>query len=153
VDAEQSVYDIQTMRQIVDRSVASRRLAMRLMTVFSALALLLAAVGIYGVVACGVTQRIREFGIRAALGATGAEITRLAAWQGTSSALGGSAVGLLLAIGAAGAMRNLVFGVAPRDAMSIVFATTVLLLVALVASYLPARQAGAVDPAITLRAE
>ena len=153
VDAEQSVYDVQTMRQIVDQSIVSRRLAMRLMTVFSVLALALAAVGIYGVVAYGVTQRIREFGIRVALGATSAEITRLAAWQGTSSALAGAAVGLVLAVGAAGAMSNLVFGVAPRDTISIVCATSLLLVVALVASYIPARQAGSVDPGITLRAE
>ncbi|HEY2378195.1 MAG TPA: ABC transporter permease [Gemmatimonadaceae bacterium] len=153
VDAEQSVYDVQTMRRIVDESVASRRLVMRLMIGFSALALVLAAVGIYGVVAYGVTQRIREFGVRVALGATASEITRLAAWQGTSSALAGAAVGLVFAVGAAGAMRNLVFGVAPRDAISIVCATVLLLLVAFVASYIPAKQAGAVDPGITLRAE
>jgi putative ABC transport system permease protein len=153
VDPEQSVYDVQTMREIVDESVASRRLAMRLMAAFSALALILAAVGIYGVVAYGVTQRMREFGIRAALGATSAEITRLASWQGMSSALAGAAVGLVLAMAASGAMSNLVFGVAPRDAISIVSATVLLLVVTVVASYLPARQAGAVDPGITLRAE
>ena len=153
VDAEQSVYDLRTMPQIVAGSVSSRRLAMHLLTAFSALALVLAAVGIYGVVAYGVTQRMREFGIRAALGATGAEVTRLAAWQGTSSALVGAAVGLAVALGAAGTMSRLVFGVAPRDAISIVSATTLLLVVALVASYLPARRAGAVDPGITLRGE
>jgi len=153
VDAEQSVYDVRTMPEIVAASLSSRRLAMRLMTVFSAVALLLAAVGIYGVVAYGVTQRMREFGIRVALGATGAEITRLAAWQGTSAALIGALVGLVLALGAAGLMRNLVFGVAPRDATSILGATVLLLLVTLVASYIPARQAAAVDPGITLRAE
>jgi len=153
VDAEQSVYDVRTMDQIVDASLASRRLAMRLMATFSALALLLAAVGIYGVVAYGVTQRMREFGIRVALGATAGEVTRLAAWQGTSSALAGALVGLVLAIGAAGAMSNLVFGVAPRDVTSIIGATALLLVVALVASYVPARQAGEVDPGITLRTE
>jgi putative ABC transport system permease protein len=153
VDAEQSVYDVRTMRQVVAESVSSRRLAMQLMMAFSAVGLVLAAVGIYGVVAYGVTQRIREFGIRVALGATGSEITRLAAWQGTSSALVGAAVGLVLAIGAAGAMRNLVFGIAARDVISIVSATALLLLVTVLASYIPARQAGAVDPAITLRAE
>jgi predicted permease len=153
VDAEQSVYDVRTMPRIVAESVSSRRLAMRLMTAFSVLALVLAAVGIYGVVAYGVTRRIREFGIRVALGATGSEITRLAAWDGTSSALAGAAVGLVLALGAAGLMSNLVFGVAPRDAISILGATALLLLVTVVASYIPARQAGAVDPGITLRAE
>jgi len=126
---------------------------MHLMMAFSGIALVLAAVGIYGVVAYGVTQRIREFGIRVALGATGSEIVRLAAWQGTAAALAGAAIGLALAVGAAGAMSNLVFGIAPRDAISIVTATAVLLLVTMVASYIPARQAAAVDPGITLRAE
>jgi putative ABC transport system permease protein len=153
VDAEQSVYDVQTMPQIVDASVSSRTLAMHLMMAFSGIALVLATVGIYGVVAYGVTQRIREFGIRVALGATGSEIVRLAAWQGTSAALAGAAIGLALAVGAAGVMSNLVFGIAPRDAISIVGATAVLLLVTVVASYIPARQAAAVDPGITLRGE
>jgi ABC-type antimicrobial peptide transport system permease subunit len=115
--------------------------------------LVLAAVGIYGVVAYGVAQRMREFGIRVALGATAAEITRLAAWQGTSSALAGSVVGLALAVGVAGAMSSLVFGVAPRDAVSLLSATGLLLVVAATASYIPARRAGTVDPGITLRAE
>ena len=153
VDAEQSVYDVETMPRILAESVASRTLAMHLMMTFSALALVLAAVGIYGVVAYGVTQRLREFGIRVALGATGSEIVRLAASQGTSAALIGAAIGLALAIGGAGAMSNLVFGIAPRDALSIVGATALLLVVTAVASYIPARQAAAVDPGITLRGE
>jgi putative ABC transport system permease protein len=153
VDPEQSVYDVHTMREIVDDSVAPRRMAMRLMAAFSVLALTLAAVGIYGVVAYGVTQRLREFGIRVALGATGPEITRLAAWQGTSPALLGAVIGLALAVVGAGAMRSLVFGIPPRDAISIFWATALLLLVAVFASYVPARQAATVDPGITLRAE
>jgi putative ABC transport system permease protein len=153
VDSDQSVYDVRTMTQIVDRSLAQRRLTTTLMVGFSAIALLLAAVGIYGVVAYGVTQRIREFGIRVALGATRREVSRLVVWQGTSMALVGSAVGLVLAIGAAGIMSNLVYGVAPRDAASILGATTLLLLVASAASLIPARRAAGVDPAVTLRAE
>jgi ABC-type antimicrobial peptide transport system permease subunit len=120
---------------------------------FSGLALLLAAVGIYGVVAYGVTQRLREFGIRVALGATRREVTRLVVWQGTSMAVAGAAVGLILAIAAAGVMSNLVYGVAPRDVASICGATALLILVAGVASYIPARRAAAVDPGVTLRAE
>jgi putative ABC transport system permease protein len=120
---------------------------------FSGLALLLSAVGIYGVVAFGVTQRLREFGIRVAIGATPRGIARLVVWQGTSMALVGSVVGLVLAIAAAGLMSNLVFGVAPTDAVSIAAAAALLLLVAALASYIPARRAAAVDPAVTLRAE
>jgi ABC-type antimicrobial peptide transport system permease subunit len=153
VDADQSVYDVRTMTQIVDRSLAQRRLTTTLMVGFSGLALLLAAVGIYGVVAYGVTLRLREFGIRVALGATRSDVTRFVVWQGAAMAIAGSAVGLVLAVAAAGVMSNLVYGVAPRDVVSILGATALLLAVAGLASYVPARRAGAVDPAVTLRAE
>jgi ABC-type antimicrobial peptide transport system permease subunit len=120
---------------------------------FSGVALLLAAVGIYGVVAYGVTQRMREFGIRVALGATSREVTGLVVWQGTSMAVVGSAVGLVLAVGAAGIMRTLIYGIAPRDVASLVGAAMSLMFVAVAASYVPARRAAAVDPGMTLRAE
>jgi len=152
-DAEQSVYDVRTMPEIVDRSQAQRHLTTLLMVGFSGLALLLAAVGIYGVVTYGVTQRLREFGIRVALGATRLEVTRLVVWQGTSMAIAGSVVGLMLAIAAAKVMSHLVYGVAPTDVASIFGATALLMLVAGVASYIPARRAAAVDPGMTLRAE
>jgi ABC-type antimicrobial peptide transport system permease subunit len=153
IDPEQSVYNVRTMDEIVDRSLAQRRLTTLLMAGFGGLALLLATVGIYGVVAYGVTQRLREFGIRLALGATGRDVTRLVVWQGTSMALLGSAVGLVLAIAAAGVMSNLVFGVTPTDAASIAAATALLVLVATLASYVPGRRAAAVHPGVTLRAE
>jgi predicted permease len=153
VDSEQSVFDTRSMQEIVDRSLAQRRVTTTLMVGFGGIALLLAAVGIYGVVAYGVTQRLREFGIRVALGATRREVTRLVVWQGTSMAIAGSAVGLLLALAALGLMSNLVYGVAPRDVTSILGATMALMLVAGLASYFPARRAAAVDPAVALRAE
>ena len=153
VDPEQSVYNVRTMTRIVDLSLAQRRLTTMLMAAFSGAALLLAAVGIYGVVAYGVTQRMREFGIRVAIGATRREVTRLVIWQGTSMAIAGSAIGVVLAIAASGIMRNVVYGVAPRDPASLLGATVLLILVAAVASYLPARRAAAVDPGVSLRAE
>ena len=153
VDSEQSVYEVRTMTQIVERSVAQRRLSTILMAGFSGLALLLAAVGIYGVVAYGVTERLREVGIRSALGATRQQVMRLVVWQGTSMAVVGAAVGLVLAVAAAGVMSNLVYGVAPRDLSSILGATALLILVAGSASYIPARWAAKVDPAVALRAE
>jgi putative ABC transport system permease protein len=153
VDAQQSVFDVQTMTRIIDRSLARRRLTTTLMVGFGGLALLLAAVGIYGVVAYGVTQRMREFGIRVALGATHRQVTRLVVWQGTSMAIAGSAVGLVLAIAAAGVMRSLVYEVAPRDVASILGTTALLMIVAGVASYAPARRAAAVDPGVTLRSD
>ena len=153
VDRDQSVFDVRTMPEIIDRSLAQRRLTTVLIAGFGGVALLLAAVGIYGVVAYGVTRRLREFGIRVALGATTRQVTRLVVWQGASMAIAGSGVGLVLAIAAAGVMRNLVYGVTPRDAPSILGATALLMLVALLASYLPARRAASVDPALPLRAE
>jgi len=153
VDRDQSVFDARSMQEIVDRSLAQRRLTTTLMVGFGGIALLLAAVGIYGVVAYGVTQRLREFGIRVALGATRREVTRFVVWQGTSMAIVGSVVGVLLVLAAAGIMSNLVYGVAPRDVGSILGATIMLMLVATVASFIPARRAAAVDPAVTLRAE
>jgi ABC-type antimicrobial peptide transport system permease subunit len=141
------------MDEIVDQAQAQRRLTTLLMAGFGGLALLLAAVGIYGVVAYGVTQRLREFGIRVALGATRVEVTWLVVWQGTSMAVVGSVVGVVLAIAAAGVMSNLVYGVAPTDVLSIVSATVVLMTVASLASYIPARRAAAVDPGVTLRSE
>jgi ABC-type antimicrobial peptide transport system permease subunit len=110
-------------------------------------------VGIYGVVAYGVTQRLREFGIRVALGATRRDVTRMVVWEGTSIAVVGSAVGLLVAIVGAGVMSHLVYGVASRDVASILGASGLLLLVAVVASYVPARRATRVDPLAALRAE
>ena len=153
VDPQQSVFDLRTMQEIVDNSLAQRRVTTSLMIAFGGIALLLAAVGVYGVVAYGVTQRLREFGIRVALGATRREVTQLVVWQGTSMALAGTLIGLALAIMAAGVISNLVYGVAPRDAASMIGATAVLLIVAAVASYVPARRASRVDPAVTLRSE
>lgn len=153
VDPEQSVYNVRTMTEIVDQSLAQRRLTTLLMAGFSALALLLSAVGMYGVVAYGVTQRIREFGIRIALGATRREVVQLVLSQEMSMAVGGAAIGVSLAIATSGVMRSLVYDVAPKDLLSVLVATVVLVSLAAVASYIPARRAAGVDPGVTLRAE
>ena len=153
VDAEQSVYEVRSMNQIVSRSLAQRRLTTLLMAGLSGLALLLAAVGLYGTVAFGVTQRLREFGVRIALGATPRGVIRLVVWQGTSTAIVGASAGLLLAVAGAGMMRKLVYGVASRDAVSFAAATVVLMSLAALASYIPARRAAAIDPGLTLRGE
>jgi putative ABC transport system permease protein len=153
VDRDQPVYDVRTMDAVVARSLARRNLTTMLITTFGGIALVLAAVGIYGVVAYGVTQRLREFGIRIALGATSAEVSRLVLREGTSMALAGAGVGIVAALVLSGVMSNLVFGVAPRDAISLGAATVTLIGVAVIASYIPARRASAVDPAVTLRSE
>ena len=153
LDPEQPVYDVRTMNAVVDRSLVQRRLTTMLIVAFGAIALVLAAVGVYGVVAYGVTRRLREFGIRVALGATRRDVSRLVVREGTSMALLGSVVGLAGAAALSGAMSTLVFGVAPRDVASLAAGTLTLLVVAVIASYIPARRASGVDPAVTLRAE
>ena len=153
VNPEQALFDVRTYEDVVARSLVQRRVTTALMVGFGAIALLLAAVGIYGGVAYGVAQRLREFGIRVALGATRRDVTRLVVGQGAQTALAGSAVGLALAFVAAGAAQGLVYGVAPRDLPSLLGAAALLLLVALLASWLPARRAAAVDAVVTLRAE
>jgi predicted permease len=153
VDADQPVYDVRTMDDVVDSSLAQRRLVMVLIVSFGAIALVLAAVGVYGVVAYGVTQRLREFGIRVALGASRWDVTRLVVRQGLATAVAGAVVGLVGAVALGGLMRTLVFGIAPRDLVSLSLATGTLLVVAALASYLPARRAARVDPAVALRSE
>jgi putative ABC transport system permease protein len=153
VDPEQSVYDVNTMATLVDHVLAQRWLTTILIAGFAGFALVLAAVGLYGVVAFDVAHRLRELGIRVALGATPSDIVRLIVRSGTTTALVGAAAGLVLAVVAAGIVRTIVYGVAPRDAVSLGAATFSLLIVAALASYLPARRAGRVDPATTLRTE
>src|SRR5262249_7549656 len=114
---------------------------------------ILASVGVYGVVAYGVTQRQREFGIRAALGATRLDITTMVVREVAVVAIVGTAVGLLAAFALAGLLGNLVFGVAARDPPELAAAASILFAVAALGGYIPARRASAVDPALTLRAE
>lgn len=153
VDADQPVYEVRSMVDVVDRSLVQRRLAMQLIAAFGAIALGLAAVGIYGVVSYGVTQRRREFGVRLALGATPGAVTRFVVRDGLTMATLGCAVGLGAALAVGSAMSNLVYGVSSRDALSLAGAVVILFGVTIVASYLPARRAAAIDPAVTLRTE
>jgi predicted permease len=153
VDAEQPVYDVRTMEDVVERSTAQRWLNMMMVTVFAAIALLLASVGVYGVVAYGVHERRREFGIRLALGADRGAVARLVVWQGTILAILGSAIGFLAAVVVAKAIESLLYGIRASDPPSFATAVGLLVSVALFASYMPARRAASVDPAITLRSE
>lgn len=153
VDPEQPVYDVRSMNEVVERSTVQRRLSTLLLAAFASMSLLLTTVGVYGVIAYGVTQQIREFGIRLALGAARADVTRLVLRRGAALALGGTAIGLAIAAVLTRAMGSLLYGVKPGDPASFVAAPLLLVFVALVASYLPARRAASVDPAITLRGE
>ena len=148
-----AVSDIQTMDEVVAESVAQRRLTTLLLGIFAGAALLLAAVGIYGVIAYSVTQRIQEIGIRVALGAQHADVLRMIVGQAAWLAAGG------IALGAAGAflltrlMSGLLFQVQPTDPLTFAAVALVLGGVAVVASYVPGRRATRVDPVVALRAE
>jgi putative ABC transport system permease protein len=153
---DQPVYDLQTIQQIVSQSMSSQRFPMLLLGAFAALALLLASVGIYGVISYAVAQRVREIGIRVALGAKRQNIFRLVIGQGLSLVLAG------LAIGAAAALllgrllssfSQLLYGVTPGDPASFFAISIVLTAVAVLACYLPARRAASVDPVAALRCE
>ncbi|MCA1591412.1 MAG: ABC transporter permease [Acidobacteria bacterium] len=153
VDAEQPVYDIETMSQLLSESIATRRLSVVLLAVFAALALVLAAVGIYGVVSYSVAQRTHEIGVRMALGAQGRDVLRLVVGQGMILVC----VGLLLGIGASLAvmhtMSSLLFGVSATDPATFACVSVLLAVIALLACYIPARRAAKVDPMVALRYE
>jgi ABC-type antimicrobial peptide transport system permease subunit len=141
------------MRQFLAASVASRRFNTELLGVFAATALLLAAAGLYAVIAYLVSQRTREIGIRLALGATPRHILRLIMGQGVKLTLIGVAIGLVGAIAVTRLMRSLLFAVTPTDLMTFAISATALIAVAMLACFLPARRATKVDPLVALRHE
>ena len=153
VDPEQPVIDVLTMEQILDKEVWQRRVQGSLLTVFAGLALLLAAVGLYGVLAHSVGERLPEFGVRMALGASPASLLANVIGRGLALATAGMAVGLAGAIGLSRLIAAFLFGVTATDPTTYAAVAAVLLLTAACASYLPARRAMRVDPAVALRQE
>jgi predicted permease len=153
LDPDLPIYKMRAMDERVSDALAERRFAMLLLTVFALLALVLAAVGVYGVLAYLVAQGTRELGIRLALGATPGALARLVVWQGVSVALAGVVLGLAGAFALTRFMRALLFGVAASDPVTFALIASALGVVALLASYLPARRAAAVDPLVSLRME
>jgi ABC-type antimicrobial peptide transport system permease subunit len=153
LDADLPMYDVRTMQQRVDESLARRRFSMMLLAVFAVVALALATIGIYGVMAYLVNQGTREIGIRIALGATQRNILSLVVQQGMALALAGVAIGLIGAFLLTRLIRSLLFGVAATDPVTFVGIALLLGLVALLASYLPARRVARVDPLVALRYE
>ena len=153
VDRAQPVYDVKTMAQIVGDSVSQPRLYMLLLGIFAGIALVLAAVGIYGVMNYSVNQRKHEIGIRMAIGAQRSDIMKMIVGQGMLLATIGVAIGVVAAFLLGWAVEMLLFGVSGRDPLTFIALPLVLVLVALLASYVPARRATRVDPMIALRAE
>jgi putative ABC transport system permease protein len=152
-DQNQSVYDIQTMDERVARSLDERRFAMLLLAVFSGFALVLAGIGLYGVLAFAVAQRTREIGIRMALGAGAADVLRQVMRQGMILVTIGVAVGLAAALALTRVMSSLLYGVSATDPLTFVAISVLLLAVALGACFVPARRATKVDPMVALRYE
>jgi putative ABC transport system permease protein len=153
VDKDLPVYAVWTMDQLLGNSLAERRLTLVLLSSFAALALLLAAVGIYGVIAYTVRQRTRELGIRLALGAQARDVLWLILRQGLKLTLIGVALGSTLAFALTRWMESLLFRVRPTDALTFGAIAVALLSVALMACWIPARRAAKVDPLVVLRAE
>jgi putative ABC transport system permease protein len=151
VDPNLPVYGIRTMQEMMANSLERRRFALTLMALFGALALFLASIGIYGVMAYAIGQRSQEFGIRMALGAEPRDILLLAFRPGVVLTGIGIAVGLLGGLGAARLMSSLLFGVAPYDPLTFGAVVAVLTLVALAACGIPARRAIRIPPSIALR--
>ena len=153
LDRNQAVSDIATMEENIDDSLASQRLTMTLLGVFAGLALILASIGLYGVMALIVTQRTRELGIRFALGASRGDVLWLVLGQGAVLVGIGLTAGLLGALVASRALRSVLYDVAPLDPAALISALVTLSLVALIACFLPARRASLVDPIEALRME
>jgi putative ABC transport system permease protein len=153
LDKNLPVFGVQTMDEMLSAEVASQRFNAGALAGFAGLAVLLAGVGIYGVMAYAVSQRTREMGVRMALGAGQAKVLRMILNQGLRLAAIGVALGLAASFGLTGLMRGLLFGVKPSDPATFVFVTGALLVVALAACWIPAWRATRVDPVIALRYE
>ena len=151
VDPELPVYGVRTMREMMATSLARRRFSLSLMAVFGALALFLASMGIYGVMAYAVSQRAQEFSIRMALGAQPRDILLIALRPGAMLTLLGVGLGLIAAQGATHLMTSLLFGVSPADPITLIGVPVALALVALLACWIPARRAVRVAPVDALR--
>jgi putative ABC transport system permease protein len=153
VNKDQALTDIRTVDQIKERSMANNRLQAALLGVFATVALLLAGIGMYGVISYSVAQRTQEIGIRAALGATKAMLLHLVLGRGIVLTVVGLVVGILGSLGLTRLMASLLYGVGARDPATMVLVGALLALVAVIACYVPARRATKIDPLLAVRYE
>jgi predicted permease len=153
LNKDQAVFNVRTMDQIVSQSVAPRRFSMWLLTVFAVVALVLAIIGIYGMLSYAVAQRTREIGLRMTLGAQRTDVMRMVIGHGMKLAIAGVVLGLVASFALTRTMKNLLFGVSATDPVTFGLITFLLAVVALLACWIPARRATKVDPIVALRYE
>src|SRR6185312_4111567 len=152
-DPDVPMYELSTMNAAVADSMSQSRFYTVLLTTFAAIALLLATLGIYGVISYAVSQQTRDFGVRIALGASSHDVLNLVLGRGVLLILPGLAAGMLGALSLTRAIRGLLFDIAPLDPPTLVLVCIVFATVGAIASWLPARRAGRVDPIIAMRSE
>jgi ABC-type antimicrobial peptide transport system permease subunit len=153
LDRDAPAYQVQTFEQVVASSLWRQRLQGNVLGIFAVMALVLASLGVYGVISHGVAQRTRELGVRIALGASRREVASLILSQGSRLASIGVTIGLIAAFALRGVVKQLLYGVQPADPLTFTVVPIVLVGVALLASLIPALRATRVDPAVAMRAE
>ena len=153
IDKDQPVSKVRTMDEVIDASVSAPRFRTLLLALFGVAALLLAAIGIYGVMSYSVSQRTREIGIRMALGAAQPEVIKLVLRQGLELTLAGLGIGLLGALGLTRLLSGMLYEVRPTDPLTFAGVALLLTVISLLANYIPARRATKVDPIVALRYE
>jgi len=153
IDPAQPIADIRTMDQVIADTFSRQHFSTLLLAGFSAASLLLAAIGIYGILAYAVSERTREIGVRVAIGATPARVVSLIIRAAAPPVTAGVLLGISGALAFTGLLRGMLFQISPRDPLTFVVVPAILALVALMAAYLPARRAAYLDPMVALRTD